>query len=247
MGNNKVKQFLLNLKSGDVLTKSREADFFVLLTEQMKEVLQIGNKPYMILDGIVNDFELKDFPECRINEKKVFMYAGALMKQYNVSTLLSAINKINDYDNFEFWFCGKGDAEEQIKLASQKDKRIKYLGFLSKNEVKKIERDVTFYINPRTNEGLYTKYSFPSKNLEYLLAGKPVIAYKLDGISEDYDDVFYYIESNNENALINKLKEMLDMSSAEISSASKKSHDFVLVHNGAKKQAERLINFLGSI
>lgn len=247
MGNNKVKQFILNLKSGDVLIKSRNADFFILLTEQMKEVLQFGQKPYIVLDGIVNDFEAKDVLEHHISEKKVFMYAGALMKQYNISMLLFAINKLYDYENFEFWFCGKGDAEEEIKKAAQKDKRIKYLGFLTKNEVQRIEKDVTFYINPRTNDGLYTKYSFPSKNLEYLLAGRPVIAYKLDGISKEYDEVFYYIESKNENSLIEKLKNMLDMSLDEITIASKKSHDFVLLHNGAKRQAERLINFLGSL
>ena len=247
MGNNKFKQFILNQKSSGILTKSRNADFFILLTEQMKDVLQFGQKPYMIIDGIVNDFEVKDVLEPHISEKRVFMYAGALMKQYNISMLLSAINKLYDYENFEFWFCGKGDAEEEIKKAAQKNKRIKYLGFLSKSEVQRIEKDVTFYINPRTNDGLYTKYSFPSKNLEYLLAGRPVIAYKLDGISKEYDEVFYYIESKNENSLIEKLKNMLDMSLDEITIASKKSHDFVLAHNGAKRQAERLINFLGSL
>ena len=37
-------------------------------------------------------------------------------------------------------------------------------------------------VNPRQNNEEFTKYSFPSKTMEYLASGVPVVAYKLDGI-----------------------------------------------------------------
>ena len=48
-------------------------------------------------------------------------------------------------------------------------------------------------INTRTNESEYTKYSFPSKNIEYLLTGKRVVACMLDGMPNCYREYIYEI------------------------------------------------------
>ena len=45
-------------------------------------------------------------------------------------------------------------------------------------------------VNPRQNDDEYTKYSFPSKNIEYLMTGNAVVAYMLDGIPEVYKEFF---------------------------------------------------------
>ena len=55
-------------------------------------------------------------------------------------------------------------------------------------------------VNPRPNEGEYTKYSFPSKNIEYLLSGNPVVGYMLSGMPEDYRRFVYEISPNSEPA-----------------------------------------------
>jgi glycosyltransferase involved in cell wall biosynthesis len=47
-------------------------------------------------------------------------------------------------------------------------------------------RKADVLVNPRQNDEAYTKYSFPSKNIEYLLSGNPVVAYMLDGVPEEY-------------------------------------------------------------
>ena len=48
-------------------------------------------------------------------------------------------------------------------------------------------------VNPRPGAADFTRYSFPSKTLEYLDAGKPVLAYRNDGIPPEYDEHLLYI------------------------------------------------------
>ena len=205
----------------------------------MNNVLNSKSKPYIIIDGIVDD---KKTSEISIPNKKVIMYAGNLSTQYRIPYLVSEFEKCK-FDNLELWFCGKGDAENYINEATKRDKRIKYFGFLSKESVASLENDVSFYINPRVNNGVYTKYSFPSKNLEYLLSGKPVIAYKLDGMSDDYDDVFMYIQEEN-GSLYKMFEKVANMKYEEIITLAKKGKDFVKIHNGRVIQGRKVVGMV---
>lgn len=217
-----------------ILKLATNADSYIFLTEQMNSVLNVKRRPYIVVDGIVNDDEL---PEITIPNKKVIMYAGNLSSQYQIPYLLSEFEK-SKYDDLELWFCGKGDAEDDVVKAAKRDKRIKYCGFLSKEQLADIEHNVSFYINPRVNNGEYTKYSFPSKNLEYLLAGKPVIAYKLDGMSDDYDDIFMYIKETN-GSFKNMFETIYNMDVKKIMTLAKKGQLFVKEHNGKVIQGKK--------
>ena len=42
-------------------------------------------------------------------------------------------------------------------------------------------------MNPRSADAEYTKYSFPSKTIEYLATGVPVVMNRLPGIPEEYE------------------------------------------------------------
>lgn len=239
----KFKSLYLDKRSNKIIKKASNSDCFILLTEQMKEIIDTKNKPVVIIDGIVN--EKINLIDTELNkEKKIIMYAGSLSKQYNIDLLISTFMKSEELSNLELWFCGKGNAENQIIEASNKDKRIKYLGLLSKKELSQVEKEISFYINPRSNDAEYTKYSFPSKNLEYLLAGKPVIAFKLDGISNDYDDVFIYIKNNDEKSIRDILFEVAEMPIDKIKSLGINGYKFVIGHNCSKVQANKLCQML---
>lgn len=239
MGLRGMKAKINNYWGDKIMESATNADSYVFLTKQMNDILNTNNKPYIVIDGIVNDE--KDV-EINIPDKKVIMYAGNLSSQYRIPYLLSEFEK-SKHDNLELWLCGKGDAEDDIIAASKRDKRIKYLGFLSKEQLATVEREVAFYINPRVNNGEYTKYSFPSKNLEYLLAGKPVIAYKLDGMSDEYDDIFMYI-NESDDSLNEVLEKIANMNNNEIISLAKKGQRFVKGHNGSMIQGKKTVEMI---
>jgi glycosyltransferase involved in cell wall biosynthesis len=241
-----LKKIYLNRIATDVFKRAENADGYILLTEEMNKVINHYKKPYIVVDGIIDENRMIPQKE---NKKgnTIFMYAGALMKQYNVSFLIEAFESINDLSNIELWFCGKGDAVDLIKDACEKNTKIKYLGFVGKKKLKEIERQISVYINPRTNVGIYTKYSFPSKNLEYMLSGKPVIGYKLDGMSDDYDNVMIYVKDNNIESLAEIMKDLAVKSDKELDKMGEKAREFVIEHNSSLVQGKRIIKFLMKI
>ncbi len=167
-------------------------DSFVLLTEQMKDVLHVKNRPYMIVEGIIDDEDEKkpvESIEKKQNEKYV-VYAGKINQRFGVIDLTDAFRLIKDKE-YRLIFCGKGDALDYVLDASRVDSRIIYKGQLPVSEVRACIQMANVLVNPRLNNEEYTKYSFPSKNIEYLLSGNPVVAYMLDGMKEIYKDFLY--------------------------------------------------------
>ena len=96
-----------------------------------------------------------------------------------------------------------------IKEAVLKDRRIKYLGQIDPMKAKEWQNKADVLINPRMNNEEYTKYSFPSKTIEYLMTGKPVVAYKLDGMKDIYSDFLYVVPENEDS--ISGLKKMIEV------------------------------------
>lgn len=247
MGYSKLKNLFLGLLNGDVLKDAQNADSYVLLTEQMNRIVNPKGSPYIVIDGVVAD-TFCQFPEdLRAPNEKILLYAGNLSVQYNMETLIEAFETFPELKDYKLWFCGKGNAEDMIIEAEKRDSRIHYFGQISKAELQEIEKKVSFLINPRTNNGEYTKYSFPSKNLEYLLAGRPVIAYKLDGISDDYDGIFMYVNGEGTLNLRRVLIDAYNMAHEDVIKKGKEGYEFVLEHNGAKKQAQKIITMLKGV
>jgi glycosyltransferase involved in cell wall biosynthesis len=112
--------------------------------------------------------------------------------------------KMQEY-RFRLIICGVGDSEKEIIDAAKFDDRIVFLGQLPREEVLRIQTEATVLVNPRKNHEEFTKYSFPSKILEYLSAGKPVVAYKLDGIPDEYDAYLHYPSDESAEALSKKI------------------------------------------
>lgn len=188
-------------------------DSFVILTEPMKNLLNIGNRPYMVVEGII-DSEISEkiiVGSCESNLKNI-VYAGKLNIAFGIEELVDSFMKISE-GNYRLVLCGDGDAKEYIKSKAKIDSRIMYMGQLAPEKVNKIIQNSTVLVNPRNNDCEYTKYSFPSKNIEYLMSGKPVVAYLLDGMPKQYENFIYDI--NLFSSLTEAIKTTADESNNE--------------------------------
>lgn len=180
---------------------ANDADSFVFLTEAMKELFD--DKPYTVIEGFLPDCEF-DYSLERV--PKTVLYTGSLNRAYGFGTLLDAFSKITDPDA-RLWVCGAGDMEGAVKEAARKDPRIEFKGFLPKREIAILQTQCDVLINPRTDEGEYTKYSFPSKTMEYLLSGSKVVMYRLPGIGEEYYRFIRTIDAPGAEAMAKALQE----------------------------------------
>ena len=204
----------------------------------MKEPLRVGNRPYTVVEGIANST-----PKIPAKaEKKSILYTGTLHRQFGILTLLEAFSLIEDPEA-ELWICGGGDAKEEVEKAAQTDSRIKFFGYVTKDTVTELQQKAFMLINPRQNEGEYTKYSFPSKTMEYMLSGKPVLMYRLDGIPAEYDPYLNYVDGNSAEDMKNAILKVLS-SETKIQERAQAAARFVFENKNSAVQAKKIIELM---
>lgn len=133
-------------------------DGYIFLTEKMNERLNKKNKPYVVVEGMVDQAVL-EIPNTVENKypEAVCMMAGLLEDIFGVSALLKAFMK-TDKANARLLFYGKGSAVSEINACAEKDPRIKYCGELTNQQIVAEEKKATLLINPRPAEGEWTAY-----------------------------------------------------------------------------------------
>lgn len=214
-------------------------DCYVLLTKHMKDFLP--PKKYVVVEGVASNV-YTGLGKITKREKTI-AYTGSLNIRYGVLDLVEAFNEIEDLD-CRLILCGSGDAEEQIRIAQNADPRIQFCGLVTREEALKLQMEATVLVNPRKNLDEFTKYSFPSKNLEYLSSGTPMIAYRLDGIPEEYESYTYYVKDNTVESLKNALISVLSMSPQERENFGSRAKKFVLNEKNNILQARKIIGML---
>jgi len=228
---------------------ARKSDCFVLYTEAMADYLKIKNKPHIIMEGVI-DPEILDHEKINFTNssyKKIITYSGSLNVKYGIIRLLDAVRLIED-STIELHLLGQGDAEDIIYEYIGKDNRIKFLGMLSKEKTYIEQMNSTMLINPRNqNDGEFTKYSFPSKNIEYLLTGKPTILTKLPGMPEDYYPYFIDAKDGSPEAIAEAINKVLKMSEEERIIFGKNARCFILENKNCYLQSKRIYELIKSL
>lgn len=216
-----------------------QMDGFIFITEHMKNFIHDFNKPYIVIEGMASQFGRDAISY--VKEKYIF-YGGTLAEKFGVGALLDAFLRIK-HSEYKLFLCGNGDTVERIKQLEKKE-NICYLGEISNEKVLELQKKATLLINPRQNVGEYTKYSFPSKVMEYFVSGTPTLMYKLDGIPEEYYNYCFSLDDNSTNVLAEKIDQILDMSDNELQKIGTSAKEFVLREKSPKAQCKKIIDFL---
>lgn len=212
-------------------------DYFIFITKYMKNVFP--NRPYTVIEGLVDINEENHVEMGKIENKKAVMYAGALFEKFGISTLLDAFSQIDG--DFELWFFGTGDAVSEIQKKATQDTRIKYFGSLPNEQILNFQKKALLLINPRFSSEEFTKYSFPSKLMEYLASGTPTLTTRLPGIPDDYNDKFYFIGDESVEGFKFALENCLNKDNEELRNFGNRGKDFVNSEKNYKKQIKYVI------
>jgi len=249
MQNNSIRTFFKNWNYRYLRYAYKYIDGYVILTEQMIDALPIGNKPYVVVEGIYNSDYLRNLGtevRCDESEIKTVLYTGTLSSLYGLPNLISAFKNLKN-SNYRLLICG-GGADDKVKdlIANNTDNRIVYKGLLPRPEALKLQQQATLLVNPRTSEGEFTKYSFPSKTMEYFASGTPTLIYKLSGIPNEYYSYCYWLEDTSINALTNKLHEVLETPPEKLLTLGASAQDFIFSKKNPKIQTYKIIKLIES-
>lgn len=213
-------------------------DGFVLLTEPMREVLPVGEKPFTVIEGLILE---KELPEEKRQTENAVLYTGTLNRELGIAELLRAFEQMPEV---QLWLCGRGDMEDEVRRSAEKHPNIRYFGFVSQEEALSLQGRAATLINPRSPEGLYTRYSFPSKTLEYLRSGRPTLCYALEGIPEEYGQYLIYIQQSGADGIRQAVQEWLQKPAAEREARGRSGREYVLQQKNPKAQCNALLSML---
>jgi glycosyltransferase involved in cell wall biosynthesis len=219
-------------------------DAYILLTEQMNEVVNLKGKPYMIMEGLV-DVNMADAGAAVNGDgRKIVIYAGGLYEEYGIKYLIDGFKMLDDKD-VELHLFGHGPMVNEIEEEIKRDGRIRFFGIVHNSKVVEAELQATLLVNPRPTVEDFTKYSFPSKNMEYMVSGTPVLTTNLPGMPKEYHDYVYLLEDESAQGVSQVLKKLLvDTPASELKDKGLSAKQFVLKNKNNIFQSKRVIDFI---
>ena len=235
-----------NLSSGSTFVKKylvkqgSNLNGYLSLTNGLVQIYN-QHAPSYVFEGLVSE-------ECEGKKDPIFNYfyfGGSLYERYGVKTLVDAFHKSNV--KYKLVLAGSGPLAEYIEQMAEDDYRILYLSQLSKEKNIAYMRNSIANINPRPLDFKMDDESVPSKLLEYLSIGTPVISTKYPKLYSTFKDDVSWIDGNSledmkfalENYNVSNQEEYLK----KAATARRKDFEFY----GLNVQAESIDHFLAEI
>ncbi|MDP1725481.1 MAG: glycosyltransferase [Bacteroidota bacterium] len=219
-------------------------DYYIILTRQMNEVVNPRKKPFIVMEGLVDDKgnQLENTFEEKGRER-IIIYAGGIYEEYGIKTLIKAFMQLKD-ETVRLHIYGKGDMENDMPKYLALDSRINYFGLVPNDVVVKRLTEATLLINPRPTKEEFVKYSFPSKNMDYMASGTPLLTTALPGMPEDYYDYVYLLKDESIEGFRICLETLLDKHSSELYKFGVKAKKFVLSNKNNRLQTKRILDLI---
>lgn len=219
-------------------------DTYILLTKQMNEVVNLGGKPHIIMEGLVDIKMSEEENYSSIKDtNRILLYAGGIYEQYGIKNLIKAFMKLED-NSLRLHIFGPGDMEPEMPGYMNLDKRLVYKGIAHNAFIIECQLKATLLINPRPTNEEFTKFSFPSKNMEYMASGTPMITTRLPGMPLEYYDYVYVFDDESIEGMAHTLKSILQKSDNELKDFGSRAKQFVLDNKSNVMQARRILDFL---
>lgn len=201
----------------------------------------------VVIDGIVDGTTIAHIPERTVDNAanaKIVLYTGLLAESYGVKLLIKAIDLLPS--NFEIWIAGSGELVNYIKEAEIRNARVKYLGLLTAAELSTIYSQTSLLINPRLLHEPFVAFSFPSKLLEYLTTGIPVLTSNLPSIQGDLVPFLNFIHDVSVQGIAAAIQSTCSSNYANAITVAGLAKSYVLASRSPKIQAEKLLSLMDS-
>lgn len=195
--------------------------------------------------GIDQVYDLQSEVKSSSTKKKI-LFAGAINKWTGIEEFALNFSKLSHdkIKDLELHIYGKGDSQIINELVKTND-RIKFMGFVTKEELDIAMKECFAFINPRPLEIKGGEFNFPSKLLSYLAFGKPILSTHTTGIAPCYKDIIFFYNGSSEDLSANLIK-INRLTDIEINELKMKIKFFVDNNLWAKK-VNKFITFVDTI
>ena len=219
---------------------------YILLTEAMTNLVNSKNHPYIVMEALCDSsLSAEPFQPSKKVQPRTVIYAGGLFEKYGLKMLVEGFIKAN-IENASLVLYGSGSYVDELKAVCAKHTNVEYRGVVPNEEVVAEELKATLLVNPRFTTEEFTKYSFPSKNMEFMASGTPLLTTKLPGMPKDYYPYVFLFEKETIEGYAKALTDTLSHSESELVEYGKKGREFVLTTKNNIEQGKRILSFVST-
>jgi glycosyltransferase involved in cell wall biosynthesis len=222
----------------------RSIDGVVVLTARLATDFAPGT-PSLVMEGIVGT-EARATPARLPRSTFRAMYAGGLLNSYGVRRLVEAIQALPN-EEVRLVTYGKGPLNSWIDDQAGLDTRIEKVKFAKREVVMEMYRTADLLVQPRPVDQDFVQYSFPSKLLEYMASGTPVLTTRLSGIPPEYERYLYWIDDDSVEGIARSLRAVMVVPSVEREAKGRAAAKFVAETRSSRAQGARISDFLAEI
>lgn len=244
---NFIKRYISNYAQKKNIKNMVKYDAYLFLTEAMNDVVNKYSRPYIVIEG-QSDAKManRENALCDKTIPKVLLYAGSIHKEYGIERLTKSFLNSN-VSGWELHIYGNGNYDKELRQIAKENETIKFFGVVSNDEIVDKEIKASLLVNPRPTDADFVKYSFPSKTMEYMASGTPLLTTKLPGMPKEYNDYMYLFNGESVENMSDKLCEVLSFSAEEMHEKGILAKKFILEEKNNVIQAKKLIEFIKSL
>lgn len=216
-------------------------DSYVLLSRHMIGTLPRKNK-CVVVEGIYNT--TIGLPPKKTKRGEIsILYTGGISRRYGVFDLIEAFTRIPD-NNYRLYLCGNCDEMALMNKYLEQDDRILYLGLVKKEKVCELQRNATLLVNPRHSNKTFTKYSFPSKTMEYLASGTPTVMCNLQCLPEEYKEYIFLFDDESIEGYSRKIMDICSRDAESLLEFGKRASRFIMTQKNEVVQTKKILDLL---
>lgn len=230
------------------------ADGLIVLTSRMALDFAPGT-PFLQMEGAVDERlgeptvapdtgKFTHPPAGSAEDPFIILYAGHLSALKGIPLLLEAFRML-DGDRFQLWITGAGPLHDQVEKAVLGDPRITFWGFPAHEDLLALYQCATVLVNPHSTLARSARYLFPSKLMEYLATGKPVVSTRsTPEVEEEYGDLLFLLPTETPDELAELIRRLAALPEGELLDRGRRGRRFVLSRKSWEVQGARILHFI---
>lgn len=185
-------------------------------------------------------------PALRSDPPFNIVYAGTLIDYNGVVTLARAF-ALMDPTKYVLHIYGSGPLEGEIARYSQTNSNIVFHGLVNNADLLKELAQADLLVNPRVTSASVVDFTFPSKLIEYILSGRPVLTTNFSSLPREYSRFAFLIEDESPAGYCAAIEHAC---SEDVSQRTARCNDgmrYVRRHQGWKTIAKDVHSFVESL
>ncbi|HVT47780.1 MAG TPA: glycosyltransferase family 4 protein [Vicinamibacterales bacterium] len=225
----------------------RAFDGHVVTTPVLADDLVPGAVAHVMDGGIERDqFVAMDEPTHGGRARRFRMVLAGTLATYNgVEIALDALRLLPE--EYELVVAGDGPLGDLVRARAERDPRVQYAGMLDFGSLVRVYQSADLLLNLKLTQSVDTKYFFPSKLMELLGSGSPVLTTCTGHVADAYAEFVYLLRDETASGLAGKIQEIVALGAEARRTLGACAREFVLREKTWDVQGRRLAVYVRGV